>query len=64
LADVPPYPVGFISNGFSLSNLVKLAESTGRIQFKSSLITNSTVTLKSYVKAPLGVTFLSARSGQ
>lgn len=40
------------------------AEYTDRIQFKSSLITNSIATLKSYVKAKvrLGVTLLSAHA--
>ncbi|TPG90005.1 hypothetical protein EAH72_30715 [Pseudomonas caspiana] len=61
LSDVVPYPVG-LSRGFGLSNLVKLAEYSDRIQFESSLVTNSIATLKSYVKAHLGVTFLSAHA--
>lgn len=62
LSDVVPYPVGLMSRGFGLSNLVKLAEYSDRIQFESSLVTNSIATLKSYVKAHLGVTFLSANA--
>ncbi|WP_439854765.1 LysR family transcriptional regulator [Pseudomonas yamanorum] len=60
LAEILPYPVGLTTNGFGLRDLVKLAEYTDRVEFKTSLITNSVVTLKNYVKAHLGVTFLSA----
>ncbi|MCS3472291.1 DNA-binding transcriptional LysR family regulator [Pseudomonas sp. JUb42] len=62
LSDVTPYPVGLMSRGFGLSNLVQLAEYSERIQFQPSLVTNSIATLKSYVKAHLGVTFLSAHA--
>lgn len=62
LSDVCPYPVGLMSNGFGLSNLVKLAQFHDRIQFESNLVTNSIATLKSYVKAHLGVTFLSSHA--
>lgn len=62
LSDVCPYPVGMMSNGFGLSNLVKLAQYHDRVQFESSLVTNSIATLKSYVKAQLGVTFLSSHA--
>lgn len=62
LSDVCPYPVGLMSAGFGLSNLVKLAQYHDRIEFESSLVTNSIATLKSYVKARLGVTFLSSHA--
>jgi DNA-binding transcriptional LysR family regulator len=62
LNEVTPYPVGLMSRGFGLSNLVQLAEYSERIQFQPSLVTNSIATLKSYVKAHLGVTFLSAHA--
>lgn len=62
LSDVCPYPVGMMSNGFGLSNLVTLAQYHDRIQFESNLVTNSIATLKSYVKAQLGVTFLSSHA--
>ncbi|WP_426142523.1 LysR family transcriptional regulator [Pseudomonas sp. DWP3-1-2] len=62
LGDVCPYPVGLMSNGFGLSNLVKLAQYHDRLQFESNLVTNSITTLKSYVKAQLGVTFLSSHA--
>lgn len=62
LSEVTPYPVGLMSRGFGLSNLVQLAEYSERIQFNPSLVTNSIATLKSYVKAQLGVTFLSAHA--
>ena len=62
LSDVTPYPVGLMSRGFGLSNLVQLAEYSERIQFRPSLVTNSIATLKGYVKAHLGVTFLSAHA--
>lgn len=62
LRDVCIYPVGLLSTGFGLSNLVKLAEYHDRVRFESSLVTNSVATLKSYVMARLGVAFLSAQA--
>jgi len=62
LCDVLPFPVGMLSGGFGVTDLLRMAQYSERMELAPSFTTNSISTLKIYVKAGLGLTFLSANA--
>ncbi|TVP46908.1 MAG: LysR family transcriptional regulator [Halomonas sp.] len=60
LDDILQYPLGLISQGYGLRQLVDAVEIIDKRYFKPSLVSNSLATLKQYVSAGHAVTFMPA----
>ncbi|CAD5250209.1 MULTISPECIES: LysR family transcriptional regulator [Halomonadaceae] len=60
LDDVLQYPLGLISKGYGLRQLVDTVEIIDKRHFTPSLVSNSLATLKQYVSAGHAVTFMPA----
>ncbi len=60
IADILPYPVGLMTPGFGLRQVIQLVELTEKVRFTAALTTNSIAALKHYASTGLGVTFLPA----
>lgn len=60
LDDILSYPLGLISQGYGLRQLVDTVEVIDKRHFTPSLVSNSLATLKQYVSAGHAVTFMPA----
>lgn len=60
IADLLPYPVGMMTPGFGLRQLIQMVEFSEKVRFRPGLITNSIAALKHYASTGLGVCFMPA----